>query len=524
MATNDFSQTFQQLKLWTCFLLGKGIWHKIFTISIFLMTFITFIFPYIQTSLLLDFSDSKSATILIPIVTLSLMLGTILFNLFLEISWKKISIEAANTIHNMNLESLLFKINNFDISYIKTIFLKDQKIIDLEISESYQRFFFLFVETAIIFIFVSYSIPIMILFFVLVLFIYNKLQASYRSPAYYSKKFNLEYKTEFSAYTHQINHLSELILHKKYFLQFEDKFNEYFKKVQSSFYLRINLNRWFSTHIFIYSNFLQFIISTALLVSIKMNYISETIFCLIFTLLAQISQYLSEIIRMLNTFEAQAVSFDNMNKVTETEIARNDNNIVYTVNDPKAIIEFERIYFAYMNSKKSILNDFNFSILKNSKTLIFGKSGAGKSTLIKLLIQEIYPTKGHIRFLKPDLKISYVQQQPPLLLGNCKENIDFLNIYKNEDLEMISKKLSIDLQSNSQTHSYNRETAQKISIARALIAKPDVLILDEATADLEEDYENKLIKNIIENFKYTTIIAISHNPAIQSHFDNIIRL
>ncbi len=105
-----------------------------------------------------------------------------------------------------------------------------------------------------------------------------------------------------------------------------------------------------------------------------------------------------------------------------------------------------------------------------------------------------------------------------------KENIDFLEIHKDEELQQIAKKLSIDLQSNSQTHSYKRETAQKISIARALLAKPDVLILDEATADLEEEYENKLIKNIIENFKNTTIIAISHNPAIQSHFDNIIKL
>ncbi|NGX40453.1 MAG: Heterocyst differentiation ATP-binding protein HepA [Candidatus Anoxychlamydiales bacterium] len=207
-------------------------------------------------------------------------------------------------------------------------------------------------------------------------------------------------------------------------------------------------------------------------------------------------------------------------------------------------IKFKNVSFKYYERKKTALDNFDFSFNKGKTYAIIGKSGAGKSTLVDLLLNLYPPTKGSIIVDGLELdkislsswreKIGIVNQDIFLFHDTIEDNIRFGNEKASmEDIIKVSKLAYADDFIDKLPEKYETivgEKGQKLSggerqrvaLARALIKNPEILILDEATAQLDSHSE-KLIQEAIDNLrKEKTIIIIAHRLSTIVNADEII--
>jgi len=231
-----------------------------------------------------------------------------------------------------------------------------------------------------------------------------------------------------------------------------------------------------------------------------------------------------------------------------TENIKNDFNLINNYPEKNKIIYFDKtielknISF-YYEDKKNILSNINLSIKKNSVFGIFGKTGSGKTTLINILIGLLKPTEGiieidgipsqlnNVSWLK---KIGYVPQRVSLNEGSVAENIAFGNSKCYVDKDKLSEvmKLSMLQSFSAESNFLERDIKeigknlsggqiQRMGIARALYVRPEILILDEATSNLDKQVEKKIIHVIKELSKQTTVIIITHDPNLIKVCENV---
>lgn len=181
-------------------------------------------------------------------------------------------------------------------------------------------------------------------------------------------------------------------------------------------------------------------------------------------------------------------------------------------------MSFNDVDFTYASSSKPTLQDISFEINKGEKVGIIGPTGSGKSTLVQLIAQLFYPTKGTIKINGEDqfvydqdelLKhIAIVLQKANLFSGDIESNLYNANLEATEaDLvwasdiaqasEFISKKPDgFKSEVYQKGANFSGGQKQRLSIARGLMKKPDILILDDSTSALDAQSE-KLVKDAI---------------------------
>ncbi|WGS64669.1 metal ABC transporter ATP-binding protein [Marinitoga aeolica] len=177
----------------------------------------------------------------------------------------------------------------------------------------------------------------------------------------------------------------------------------------------------------------------------------------------------------------------------------------------------------YKVENNEILKFINFDIYKNDFVGIIGPNGAGKSTLIKILIGEIENYNGKIEIKG---KIGYVPQKDEfdrsfpirayeVVLMGIYKNVGLFRKYKKEHYEKaknIMKMLGIDYLYNRNVGKLSGGEYQRLSLARALISDPDILILDEPEAGVDSKAQIKIYGILEElNKKGMTIILVSHD-------------
>jgi subfamily B ATP-binding cassette protein MsbA len=223
------------------------------------------------------------------------------------------------------------------------------------------------------------------------------------------------------------------------------------------------------------------------------------------------------------------------------EISDNENDANITITN--AEIKFKDVTFKYNSEETEVLKGINLNILGGKMTALVGHSGAGKSTILNLIPrfyncnegditiddQSIYSSKIHS--LRKN--ISLVSQDTTLFDDTIKNNIAYADLeasqeqieeaakysFANEFIEKLPNKYDTLIGENGVRLSGGEK--QRLSIARAILKKSSIILLDEATSSLDAETENKIQKAINYLTKNRTTIVIAHRLSTILNSDKI---
>ena len=209
-------------------------------------------------------------------------------------------------------------------------------------------------------------------------------------------------------------------------------------------------------------------------------------------------------------------------------------------------INFRNVDFIYPKSKINSLKNINFNLQSGKSLGLIGKTGSGKSTLIKLLTRTFNATNGEIMFDNINSKdfnlqflrnqIGVVPQDSFLFSDTILNNVRFGNeSAKLSEIEKVCKIVEIHEEIINFEDNYNTLLGerglnlsggqkQRLCIARALIKKPKILVLDDCLSALDNKTEIKIVKNLNEFLQKTTLIISSHKISSVKNLNQIIVL
>lgn len=249
------------------------------------------------------------------------------------------------------------------------------------------------------------------------------------------------------------------------------------------------------------------------------------------------------LIQMQPAIQKAFVAMDRLNDIFDLKAEENtDVGSCFPIIDELII---EKLHFRYGNREK-VLRNINMKVRRGEKVAIVGESGSGKTTLAKLLLGFYKPEMGKIYFndnpiediSKKELRknVAYVEQNTFLFADTIRNNL----IFGNEDAQKMSDEqiheacclsraekfinelpLKYDTPLDENGNNLSGGQKQRLSIARALLRRPQVLILDEATSNLDTITENGIKNAIFQNGGQLMCIIIAHRLSTIKQCDRI---
>ena len=246
---------------------------------------------------------------------------------------------------------------------------------------------------------------------------------------------------------------------------------------------------------------------------------------------------------MLAQYSRGLVSLKRIDEVIETEPDLKFNHEESNV-DLKGSVEFDDVSFKYPGSSKETLSHVSFKVAPGETVGIVGRTGSGKSTLVSLLVRLYDPTSGTIRLGGCDLRdvnerklrkmAALVQQKALLFSGTIADNLRQGDENATEEdmeraIEISQAKEFIDKYPDRFEHVVEERSAnfsggqqQRLSIARGIIGKPKVLILDDSTSALDAESEKKVQAGLEQKLGDATVFIIAEKIFSVMHADKIL--
>lgn len=260
-------------------------------------------------------------------------------------------------------------------------------------------------------------------------------------------------------------------------------------------------------------------------------------------LLAYFLDPIENIINLQPTVQTALVAAERLSEILDLELEKSEQEDKKI--KPKSLkgnIEFKNVDFRY-GTRNLILKNINMTIKKGERIALVGESGSGKTTLAKLLLNFYKCENGEILVNNYNLldinveslrdKIAYISQETFLFNGTILENLMLGNPYLTyEEVIDACEKAQIHDFINSLPLRYNTlieengsnfsgGQKQRLSIARAILRKPEILIMDEATSNLDSITEKAIERTIHDFSEGMTTIIIAHRLSTIMRCDNI---
>lgn len=202
---------------------------------------------------------------------------------------------------------------------------------------------------------------------------------------------------------------------------------------------------------------------------------------------------------------------------------------VYIEDVSQPVIALDNVHFGYEKGQE-ILHGYSFQMKEGEQVTLAGRTGVGKSTIFKLILGLYQPDSGNVRIYgtpahqiptnKKRQLFGYVEQNFCLIPGTVKEQITLKDsAISMEEVEVAVKMAGLEeavlsLEKGYDTpctpNLFSKGQMQLLSIARAIVANPKILLLDEITANLDSETEEKVLKALQAASKNRTVLSISH--------------
>ena len=231
---------------------------------------------------------------------------------------------------------------------------------------------------------------------------------------------------------------------------------------------------------------------------------------------------------------------------TDFSIKEKENVLDDKLEKVKGLVKFNNVTFSFPDSDDEVLEDVSFTLEPNKTTAIIGATGSGKSTVLHLLLRYFDVNKGSITIDGVDIRdlslnklrslIGFVPQKGVLFSGNIESNIKYLddNI-SDEEMKKAAKIseaeefiLSKDKKYKSSIAEYGSNVSggqkQRLSIARAVVGSPNILLFDDSFSALDYKTDFKVRENLKKELTNKTTVIVAQRIATILHADKIIVL
>lgn len=257
------------------------------------------------------------------------------------------------------------------------------------------------------------------------------------------------------------------------------------------------------------------------------------------------SQILIELIKLANLIVTVTKAFASADRINS--VFDQDNTLEHNSNtaQSKAFVEFDKVSLTYKNAGEKTLSDISFTADRGDVIGIIGSTGSGKSSLVSLIPHFYDATDGcvyvngrDVKSLDEDAlrdKIGYVQQKAVLFKGTVRDNmkwgkkdatddeiIEALKLAQIYDIIMDKGGLDFEIAQNGANLSGGQK--QRLSVARALIRNPEILILDDSSSALDFSTEARLRDEIYSLSYHPTVFIVSQRASSVLNADKIIVL
>ncbi|MGD0996814.1 MAG: ABC transporter ATP-binding protein [Thermoleophilia bacterium] len=252
---------------------------------------------------------------------------------------------------------------------------------------------------------------------------------------------------------------------------------------------------------------------------------------------------IQQLSQLYNTFQSSMAAVQKIYTVLDTEPDLTDAPDARPLRDVRGRVEFDHVTFGYGDAD-DVLHDVDFAVAPGATVALVGTTGAGKSTIIKLLARFYDPRGGAVRIDGLDLRkattkslreqLAVVPQEAFLFTGSIVDNIRFGRPEASlEEVRRIARIVGVhdfveglpegydtDVQEGGSALSTGQR--QLISFARALLADPRVLILDEATSSVDAESEQRISRAMDVLFNGRTSVIVAHRLSTVRYADEIL--
>ncbi|XP_011699220.1 PREDICTED: multidrug resistance-associated protein 1 isoform X8 [Wasmannia auropunctata] len=409
---------------------------------------------------------------------------------------------------------------------------KDIDTIDNILPPSIRAWLFCLASVIATLVVISYSTPIFIAVILPIGAIYYFIQRFYVATSRQLKR--LESVSRSPIYSHFSESVTGAQIIRAYGVQ-EQFIHESENRVdfnQVCYFPSIIANRWLAVRLEMVGNLIIFF--SALFAVLGRDTMSSGLVGLSVSYALQITQTLNWLVRMTSDVETNIVAVERIKEYSETDQEAPWKNTEYTPSKewPKhGRVDFKDFKVRYREGLDLVLHGLTFSVLGGEKIGIVGRTGAGKSSLTLALFRIIEAAQGKILIDDVDIsklglhdlrsRLTIIPQDPVLFSGTLRMNLDPFDCYSDEEiwraLEHAHLKSFIENLPSALLHEVteggeNLSVGQRqlICLARALLRKTKVLILDEATAAVDLETDDLIQTTIRQEFKDCTVLTIAH--------------